>query len=40
MGNILNFSQKSCPTEVSSRVSKRWLFVLQKGGKTWNMYHQ
>nr|DAX82836.1 MAG TPA: hypothetical protein [Caudoviricetes sp.] len=30
MGNILNSSQKSCPTEASSRVSKCWLFVLGK----------
>jgi len=27
-GVILNSIQTSCPTEVSSRVSKCWLFVL------------
>nr|DAO00299.1 MAG TPA: hypothetical protein [Caudoviricetes sp.] len=40
LGVILNFSQTSCPTEVSSRVSKCWLFVLGKGGRIWNLYHR
>nr|DAK10949.1 MAG TPA: hypothetical protein [Bacteriophage sp.] len=30
LGVILNSIQTSCPTEVSSRVSKCWLFVLGK----------
>nr|DAN23656.1 MAG TPA: hypothetical protein [Caudoviricetes sp.] len=34
------FFQKSCLTEEHHESAISWLFVLQKGGRTWNLYHR